>query len=64
MFLNALNNSFDHAPFMAKYDSYIDKIAELKSTSTISVTTNSKHKYFADNLIDLLNKNQFKISKK
>ena len=60
--LNAINNNFNHAPFMDKYDSYIDKIAELKNDSTIGIITNSKQRYFADSLIDMLNQEQYKIT--
>jgi len=60
--LNAINNDFDHAPYMKKYDIYIDKIAELKDNSTIVVKTNDKKRYFADSLIDMLNQQQYKIS--
>ena len=60
--LNVLNNDFDNAPYMEKYDSYIDTIAQLKNDSTIMVKTNNKEKYFADILIDLLNQNQYKVS--
>jgi uncharacterized protein (UPF0262 family) len=60
--LNAINNDFDNAPYMEKYDSYIDKITQLKNDSTIMVSTNNKEKYFADTLIDMLNQNQYKVS--
>lgn len=60
--LNVINNDFDNAPYMEKYDSYIDTIAQLKNDSTIMVSTNNKEKYFADILIDLLNQNQYKVS--
>ena len=60
--LNAIKNDFDQGPFLEKYDSYIDAIYDLKSTSIIVVKTNSKDKYFADQLVDQLNQQQFKIS--
>ena len=60
--LHAINNDFDNASYMEKYDSYIDKIAQLKNDSTIMVSTNNTEKYFADTLIDLLNQNQYKVS--
>ncbi|MEA2019256.1 MAG: LPP20 family lipoprotein [Campylobacterota bacterium] len=60
--LNAIKNDFDQAPFLEKYDSYIDAIYDLKSSSIIVVQTNSKEKYFADQLIDQLNQEKFKIS--
>jgi hypothetical protein len=60
--LNALNNGFDHIVYMKKYDQYIDMIEQLKQTSTLSVETNLKEKYFADVFIDMLNQNQYKIS--
>lgn len=60
--LNAINNQFDQAPYMEKYDSYIDKISELKDSTTILIKTNSKKKYFADSLIDTLNQNNYKAS--
>ena len=61
--LNAIKNNFDQGPFLEKYDSYIDAIYDLKSASVIVVKTNSKDKYFADQLIDQLNQQQYKISK-
>ncbi|MDB4257262.1 LPP20 family lipoprotein [Arcobacteraceae bacterium] len=60
--LNVINNDFNNALYIEKYDSYIDKIAQLKNDSTIMVSTNNKEKYFADILIDLLNQNQYKVS--
>ncbi len=60
--LNVINNDFDNASYMEKYDSYIDKISQLKNDSTIMVITNNKEKYFADLLIDILNQNQYKVS--
>ncbi len=61
--LNAIKNDFDQGPFLKKYDSYIDAIYDLKSASVIVVQTNSKDKYFADQLIDQLNQQQYKISR-
>ncbi len=60
--LNAINNEFDYGVFVKKYDSYIDAISSLKNDSTITVTTNSSEKYFADGLIDMLNQQKYKIS--
>lgn len=60
--LNAINNDFNQAPYIKKYDSYIDKITELKNNSTISVNTNNRKKYFADSLIDMLNQKQYRVS--
>lgn len=60
--LNAINNDFDQAPFIQKYDSFIDKIDELKNNFIITVKTNNKHKYFADLLIEELNSKQYKVS--
>ncbi|MEA2049424.1 MAG: LPP20 family lipoprotein [Campylobacterota bacterium] len=60
--LNALNNSFDHGSYVKRYDIYIDQIYNLKNDSTIEVRTNSKDRYFADGLIDMLNQQQYKIS--
>jgi hypothetical protein len=60
--LNAINNDFDYGVFIKKYDSYIDAIANLKNDSSITVTTNSSEKYFADGLIDMLNQQKYKIS--
>ena len=62
--LNAIDNSFDHSVYISKYDSYIDKINQLKDSATINVTTNLHEKYFADAFIDLLNQNHYKISSK
>ncbi len=61
--LNAIQNDFDQAVFLKKYDSYIDAIYKLKSDSVILVETNSKDRYFADQLIDQLNQQQYKISR-
>ena len=60
--LNAINNNFDQGVYIKKYDSYIDAIYDLKNDSTIKIKTNSKEKYFADGLIDMLNQQQYKIS--
>jgi len=60
--LNAINNDFDQAPYIKKYDSYIDKITELKENSTIMIKTNNKKRYFADSLIDMLNQQQYRVS--
>ena len=60
--LNAINNDFNQAPYIKKYDSYIDKINQLKETSTIMVKTNKKSRYFADSLIDMLNQQQYRVS--
>jgi hypothetical protein len=60
--LNAINNDFNHAFYVAKYDSYIDKISELKNELTIMVKSNNTKKYFADSLIDMLNQQQYKVS--
>jgi len=60
--LHAINNDFDQAPFIKKYDSYIDKINELKNSSTIMIKTNNRKKYFADSLIDMLNQKQYRVS--
>jgi len=60
--LNAINNDFDQAPYIKKYDMYIDKIAELKENSTIMVKTNNRKKYFSDSLIDMLNQQQYRVS--
>ncbi|MEA3512615.1 MAG: LPP20 family lipoprotein [Campylobacterota bacterium] len=61
--LNAINNEFEYAPYIKKYDSYIDAIYNLKNDSIIVVQTNEKQQYFADQLIDQLNKQQYKISR-
>ena len=61
--LNAIKNDFDQGPFLEKYDSYIDAIYDLKSSSIIVVQTNDKDKYFADQLIDQLNQQQYKVSR-
>lgn len=61
--LNAIKNDFDQKPFIEKYDSYIDAIYDLKNNSVIVVKSNSKDRYFADQLIDQLNKDQYKISR-
>ncbi|MEA3384215.1 MAG: LPP20 family lipoprotein [Campylobacterota bacterium] len=60
--LNTINNEFDHGVYLSKYDSFIDKIFNLKNNSTIKVQTNSKEKYFADGLIDLLNQQKYKVT--
>lgn len=60
--LNAINNNFPYATYTKKYDSYIDKLDDIKSSCVINVTTNQAEQYFSDNLIDLLNQNKFKIS--
>jgi len=60
--LNAIKNSFNQAPYIKKYDSYIDMIDELKNNSKIMVKTNDKKKYFSDVLVDMLNQKQFKVS--
>jgi len=60
--LNAINNNFPYATYTKKYDSYIDKLDDIKSSCVINITTNQHEKYFSDNLIDLLNQNKFKIS--
>jgi len=61
--LYAISNEFNYAPYFAKYDSYIDKINYLKDKLTIKVSTNDKYKFFADELIELLNINDYKITK-
>ncbi len=60
--LNAINNNFPYATYTKKYDSYMDKLDDIKSNCIVNVTTNQDEKYFSDNLIDLLNQNKFKIS--
>ncbi len=61
--LNAINNSFPYSIYTKKYDSYIDKLDDIKSNCVINISSNqSNEKYFSDNLIDLLNQNKFKIS--
>lgn len=60
--LNAINNDFNQASYIKKYDLYIDTIALLKNNSTIMVKTNNSKGYFADSLTDLLNENQYKVS--
>lgn len=61
LILNAINNDFNQAPYMKKYDSYLDEIYNLKKSSSIYVSTNNKHRYFADSLIEMLNQKQYKI---
>ncbi|MGB3752061.1 MAG: hypothetical protein WA945_10895, partial [Arcobacteraceae bacterium] len=60
--LNAINNNFDQAPYIRKYDSYIDMISELKNNSSVMVKTNDQKGYFADALTNVLNQNQYKVS--
>lgn len=60
--LNAINNSFPYAIYTKKYDSYIDRLDDIKSNCVIHIASNANTKYFSDNLIDLLNQNKFKIS--
>jgi hypothetical protein len=62
--LHAINNDFNQFLFIKKYDSYIDKIAELKENSTIMIRSNNKRKYFADSLTNILNQNQYRVSSK
>ncbi len=60
--LNAINNDFDQSLYIKKYDSYIDTIDELKNSIAIMVKTNNKKRYFADALVDILNKEQYRVS--
>lgn len=60
--LNAINNNFDQAPYIQRYDSIIDKINELKNDLTIMVKTNDRKKYFSDSLINMLNQKQYRVS--
>lgn len=60
--LNAINNNFPYATYTKKYDSYIDRLDDIKSNCVIHIASNANTKYFSDNLIDLLNQNKFKIS--
>lgn len=60
--LNAINNSFDVKPYITKYNKYINTISDIKNNLTIQVITNKKDNYFADNLIDLLNQNNYKVN--
>lgn len=60
--LNAINNGFPYAIYTKKYDSYIDRLDDIKSNCVIHIASNANTKYFSDNLIDLLNQNKFKIS--
>ena len=60
--LNAINNKFNIEPFIKKYDNYLNTINLLKNIITIKVITNKKDNYFADNLIDLLNQNNYKVT--
>jgi hypothetical protein len=60
--LNAINNDFNHAPYMKKYDLYIDTITQLKNDSSVRVITNNTKQYFADTLIDMLNQQNYKVS--
>ncbi|MEA3314732.1 MAG: LPP20 family lipoprotein [Campylobacterota bacterium] len=60
--LNAINNSFDVEPYIKRYNRYINTITEIKNNLTIRVISNKKDNYFADNLIDLLNQNNYKVN--
>lgn len=62
--LNAINNAFNQSRYIAKYDKYIDEITRLKESSILYVTTNNPKRYFADQLIDALNQEQYKIGTK
>ncbi len=60
--LNAINNSFPYTIYTKKYDEYMDRLDAIKRECVINVKTNTDEKYFADNLVDLLNQNKFRIS--
>jgi len=60
--LNAINNKFNIEFYVTKYNEYIDMIYSLKNDSSIFVQTDSEKKYFANQLIDKLNKNQYRVS--
>lgn len=59
--LNAINNKFNYETYIKKYDSYLDKLDQLKAEATIYVTSNSSYKFFQDTLIDMLNQQRFKV---
>ncbi|HFU75203.1 MAG TPA: hypothetical protein ENK66_03055 [Arcobacter sp.] len=60
--VNAIKNSFQSHTYISKYDSYIDEIATLKTITPIYVQSNMDENYFKDELITLLNTEQFKVS--
>ena len=59
--LYAINNSFDYGPFFSKYDGYLSQIDTLKSELQISVTSNEKNKFFADEIVEKLNNDGYKV---
>ena len=59
--LYAIDNSFDYGSYFSKYDSYLAKIDSLKSDLKISVSTKDKDKFFADELIEMLNQDGYKV---
>ena len=60
--LHAINNDFEYGHYIKKYDSYIDRIDEIKSLVLISVVTKQGVGNFKDHLIDMLNRDKFKVT--
>ncbi len=61
--LYAINNSFDYGTYFSKYDGYLATIDRLKSELQISVSSNEENKFFADEIIEKLNTNGYKVVK-
>lgn len=59
--LYAINNSFDYAPYFTKYDGYLAQIDKLKSELQISVSSNEKNRFFADEITQMLNEDGYKV---
>jgi len=59
--LYAINNSFDYGTYFSKYGSYLGKIDTLKSELQISVTSNEKSRFFADEITQMLNEDGYKV---
>lgn len=59
--LYAINNSFDVESYLKKYDNYLLELDSLKKQLKVSVTSNDKNRFFANEVVGLLNKNGYKV---
>lgn len=62
--LYTIQNDFNYSTYVTKYDESIDAISTLKDSVVIELSTNEPSRFFSNELLALLNENQYKVSSK
>ena len=60
--LYTIQNDFNYSSYITKYDENIDTISTLKDSVVIELSTNEPSRFFSNELLALLNENQYKVS--